>query len=42
MAEARPPDDRDVVRDIARDLADLASQLSALKAEAHNWLTAAE
>lgn len=37
--DARPPDDRDTAKDIARYLADLASQLSSIKGEAMNWLT---
>ena len=39
MPEGRPPDDRDVAVEIARDLAELASQLGTLKGEAMNWLT---
>ena len=40
--EARPPDDRNAAQNIARDLASVASQLSAIKGEATNWLTAPE
>lgn len=40
--EARPPDERDAAREIGRDLANLASQLSSVKGEAINWLTAPE
>jgi hypothetical protein len=36
--EPRPRDHIDAVRDIARDLADIASQISSLKGEAMNWL----
>lgn len=39
MAEGRPPDDRDAAVEIARDLAELASRLSAVKGEATTWLT---
>lgn len=42
MAEPRTPDDRDAAQDIARDLANLASQLSTIKGEAMNWLTTPE
>jgi hypothetical protein len=37
MGRAR--DDRDAAQDLARDLADLAAQLAALKGEANAWLT---
>jgi hypothetical protein len=37
-----PQDPKDVTRDTARDLAGLAGELAALKADAHNWLTSAE
>ena len=36
--EPRPTDHKDVAQDIARDLADIAHQLSSLKGEAMNWL----
>ncbi len=42
MAEGRPPDDRDAAVEIARELVRLGSELSALKGEATNWLTAPE
>ena len=32
-------DDRDAVQDLARELADLAAQLAAVKGEAYNWLS---
>ena len=38
----RPRDDRNAVQDLARELADLAAQLAALKGEAYNWLSALE
>jgi hypothetical protein len=38
MTSPHPRDDTDVVKDIARDLADIASQISSLKGEAINWL----
>jgi hypothetical protein len=38
----RPRDDRDAVQDLARELADLAAQIAALKGEAYNWLSAPE
>ena len=38
----RPRDDRDVAQDLARELADLAAQLAALKGEAMNWLSTPE
>ncbi len=34
----KPRDDKDATQDIARDLADIAGQLAALKGEAHSWL----
>jgi hypothetical protein len=34
----RPRDDTDAVRDIARDLADVAAQISAFKGEANAYL----
>ena len=34
----KPPDHKDATQDIARDLADVASQLASLKGEAHSWL----
>ena len=33
---------KDVTRDTARDLAGLAGELAALKADAHHWLTGPE
>jgi hypothetical protein len=33
--EPRPRDDKDAVQDIARDLADIAGQLTSLKGEAN-------
>ncbi len=42
MAEARPPDDRDAAKDIARELAEVAATLASLKGEAMNWLTSSE
>ncbi len=39
MAEARPRDDRDTAQDLARELADIAAQLAALKGEANAWLS---
>ncbi len=36
--EPRPRDHTDAARDIARDLAEIAAQLSYLKGEAMNWL----
>jgi hypothetical protein len=33
-----PQDPKDVTRDTARDLAGLAGELAALKADAHHWL----
>jgi hypothetical protein len=37
-----PQDPKDVSRDTARDLAGLAGELAALKADAHHWLTSTE
>jgi hypothetical protein len=37
-----PQDPKDVTRDTARDLAGLAGELAALKADAHHWLTGPE
>jgi hypothetical protein len=37
--EPRPADHTDAARDIARDLADIASHISSLKGEAMNWLS---
>ena len=37
-AEPKPRDDRDATQDIAKDLADIASQLASLKGEARAWL----
>jgi hypothetical protein len=34
----KPRDDRDVTQDMARDLADIAAQLSSLKGEANAYL----
>ena len=34
-----PQEPKDVARDTARDLAGLAGELVALKADAHHWLT---
>jgi hypothetical protein len=34
----RPRDDKDAAQDIARDLADIASQLASLKGEANAYL----
>ena len=34
-----PQDPKDVTRDIARDLAGMAGELTALKADARHWLT---
>jgi hypothetical protein len=39
MSEPRPRNDRDVAQDTARDLADIASQISSLKGEANAYLT---
>jgi hypothetical protein len=36
--EPRPRDDTDVVKDIARDLAEIASQISSLNGEANAYL----
>jgi hypothetical protein len=33
-----PGDDKDAAQDIARDLADIAGQVSSLKGEARSWL----
>jgi hypothetical protein len=38
MRGPHPRDDHDVAKDIARDLTDIASQISSLKGEAMNWL----
>jgi hypothetical protein len=38
MADPRPRDDRDAAQDLARDLADIAAQLSSLKGEANAYL----
>jgi hypothetical protein len=35
----RPRDDRDAVQDLARELADIAARLGALKGEANAWLS---
>jgi hypothetical protein len=39
MSAPRPRDDTDVAKDIARDLADIAAQISSLKGEANAYLT---
>jgi hypothetical protein len=39
MSEPRPRDDRDVAQDLARDLTDIAAQISSLKGEANAYLT---
>lgn len=39
MAEARPADDRDAAKDIARELTRIASELASVKGDAYNWLT---
>jgi hypothetical protein len=36
--EPRPTDHTDAAQDIARDLADIAHQISSLEGEAMNWL----
>jgi hypothetical protein len=36
--EPKPRDDKDAAQDIARDLADIASQLASLKGEANAYL----
>ena len=36
--EPRPRNDKDTAQDLARDLADIAGQLAALKGEASYWL----
>jgi len=36
--DPRPRDDTDAVRDLARDLADVAAQISSLKGEANAYL----
>ena len=35
----KPRDDKDAAKDLARDLADIAGQLSSLKGEARAWLS---
>jgi hypothetical protein len=35
----RPRDDRDVAQHLARELAEIATQLGSLKGEANAWLT---
>ena len=37
--EPRPRNDKDTAQDLARDLADIAGQLAALKGEARAWLS---
>ena len=39
VPEARPPDDRDAAKDVARELARIASEFSSIKGDAYNWLT---
>jgi hypothetical protein len=39
MTTPSPRDDRDVAQDLARDLADIAAQISSLKGEANAYLT---
>ena len=39
VSDPRPRDDRDVAQDLARDLADIAAQISSLKGEANAYLT---
>jgi hypothetical protein len=39
VADSRPRDDRDAAQDLARELADLATQLASLKGEANTWLS---
>jgi hypothetical protein len=39
MRDPRPRDERDVTQDLARDLADIAAQISSLKGEANAYLT---
>ena len=34
----KPRDDKDALKDLARDLADIAGQLASLKGEANAWL----
>jgi hypothetical protein len=38
MIDPRPRDDRDVAQDLARDLAEIASQISFLKGDANAYL----
>ena len=38
-SDPRPRDDRDGAQDLARDLADIAAQISSLKGEANAYLT---
>jgi hypothetical protein len=38
-SDPRPRDDRGVAQDLARDLADIAAQISSLKGEANAYLT---
>jgi hypothetical protein len=37
--DPRPRDDTDAVKDIARDLAEVAAQISTFKGEANAWLS---
>lgn len=39
MSEAGPADDRVAAQDMARELADIAARLGALKGEANAWLS---
>lgn len=39
VAEARPPNERDAAKNIARELARIASELASIKGDAYNWLT---
>ena len=36
---ARPRDDRDAAKDVARELARIASEVAHIKGDAYNWLT---
>jgi hypothetical protein len=39
MSDPRPRDDTDAAQDLARDLADMAAQISSLKGDANAYLT---
>jgi hypothetical protein len=39
MSEPRPRDDRDVIQDLARDLAEIAAHIGQLKGDANSYLT---